>query len=270
MSRSVERLSASGVKKYIGCPKQFWYYYLSDIELPETDEPEFFKVGNAVHDSLENVLQRSPGLINDEDALLVALQEEEEGLNHGYESDSSSKVQGCLEVAAGYIADFVTRVDSVEDRWEIERRDLDFTGFADLVADVESGEDVLENVIVDWKTGKEQDEWKERIQGGMYLEMFYEENGYYPDGIEFIYLDEKTRSSHSRISDGEVMWNETENKYWTQIEKEMNDILKSDAKNEWPADPDSKGCYFCDYKLVCEDYIGAESTTPEKMNFGAL
>lgn len=254
----IDYLSASGIKKFQECPRAFWFKYLSDVEPVEEGEVKHFEAGNAVHESIEEVVQEQPDLLDDQDVLLELLREKERSLDFNY-GDKSSQVQDCLENAAKYISKLVREVEHVEDRWEMTKDGIDYVGYADLVADIEDEERLLENTIVDWKTGEENDLWKEKVQGGVYLEMFHNEHGYYPDAIDFVYLKDGTRSVHRRISDGEVRWNEHENKYWTQIEEYINDIRLSDQKDDWPAEGEGSTCYFCDHKFACSGYIGSEN-----------
>lgn len=267
MSNQVDYISASGLKSYKSCPKQYYYKYVSDIEPPEEGEIEHFEVGNTIHDSLENVLQEDETLDLSEDELLSRLREEERSLDYNYED--SEKVQTCLEFAAKYISGYVTDIVSVEDRFEMNVNGIDFVGYADLIADIDDRGEELSDVIIDWKTGKENDEWKERIQGGMYVKMFHEIYGRWPDSIQFIYLNEGTRSIHNRIDGGDVMWNSHQNKYWEEIEDDISDISNSAFNDEWEAKPGDSKCHFCDYKYSCrEGGIGSEDCKPHHLDIG--
>jgi RecB family exonuclease len=258
----INRLSASSIKKYKNCPKSFFYKEISDVEPPDEEEPDFFAVGNTVHDTLESVLQEDDVLELSEDELLSRLRDEERSLDYNYED--SEKVQTCLEFASKYISGYVTDIVSVEDRFEMNVKGIDFVGYADLIADINDRGEDLNDVIIDWKTGKENDEWKERIQGGMYVKMFHEIYGRWPESIQFIYLNEGTRSVHNRIDDGDVMWNDHQNKYWEEIEGDISDISNSAFNDEWEANV-SDSCYFCDYKFACSDYIGSEDCEPHHL-----
>ena len=267
MVRKLERLSASGLKKYQDCPKQFYLYYLSNVPEPEEGVIEHFEVGNAVHDSIENVLKTRPELIDDEEELFNAFVKEEDTL--GYEYSDDEKVLNCFETASRWISSFVVDVNHVEEEWIMEKDGMKWKGFADLVANIEMNDVTYENVIVDWKTGKETEEWKEVIQSGMYIEMFWDKFGSYPEGAVFVYLDEETQSFHPRISDGEVFWNEHENKYWTEIDRIKSKIMLSEQNNNWQADPESKKCFFCDHKLFCQDSpVGAENVNQSHISIG--
>lgn len=269
MRDKVEELSASGVKKFEDCPKSFWYKYLSDFEPPKSEEPVHFEIGNTVHDTIENVLQRGEVDISNEETLFNAFQSEESTLD--YEYDDDDKVKTCFETASRWISSFVVDVCHVEEKWSMERDEIEYRGLADLVADVEQDGEMYKNTIVDWKTGSVNDEWKERIQAGMYIEMFYEKFGEYPEAAVFVYLSEETQSFHPRIRDGEVFWNEKENKYWTEIEKSKNKILRAQVNGEWEAKPEQSRCFFCDYKHHCKDSgIGAEKVEPQHIKIGNI
>jgi CRISPR/Cas system-associated exonuclease Cas4 (RecB family) len=276
MTKDVEELSASGVKSYVECPKQFYLNYLTDVPEPTDGEPEHFRVGNAVHGVIEDVLMEDEWQVgSDEETdtqpaerLFELFMERVEESDHEYSDDE--KVETCFETASRWITSFVENVNHVEEEWGMERDGIRYRGFADLVADIGMDE-LYENTIVDWKTGQESDEWKERIQGGMYAEMHHEIYDEYPDAIVFVYLNEETQSMHKRVQDGKVFWNEQENKYWTEIEKYKNQILRSETLGSWEAKPGQSKCYFCPYKYHCADSgVGAENVTPNQIEIGKL
>lgn len=264
----LERFSASGLKKFDECPKKFWYYYLSDVEIPETEEPVHFKVGNAVHESIENVLGRDDAELSDANKLYDQFLEEEEEIGYDYGDDQRDKVENCLEIASQFVAGRVEKVHSIEEEMDMEYTLKDFTGYIDLVADVVINDTTFENSIIDWKTGQKNTKREERLQGGTYLEMYYQEYGEYPDALMFVYLDEGDIEFHNRIVDGEVMWNEHENSYWEDVDSVFNSILKANKNDRWVAKPETANCYFCDYKYACPDYTGSEELKPHHIQIG--
>jgi len=240
---TIDRLSASRIKTYQTCPKQYEYDYLTDIEVPEEEEVEHFMVGNSIHDSAEEFLLNHDVNQSKEDIEDI-LVEIESGMDYNY--DNRNKVENCLSFLAKFISGYVDSVNTVEEKMTMTQSGIDFVGYADLIGEVEGV-----NTVVDWKTGKENPEWKEKIQGGMYVKMFHEMYGEWPESIQFVYLDEGTRSVHSRISDGEVMWNSQQNKYWDEINGYISNMTNSAFSGEFEAKPDSSKCYFCQYKLHC-------------------
>lgn len=253
---TIEKLSASRIKKFRTCPKQYEYDYLTDIEVPEEKEVEHFMVGNAVHDSAEEYLKNFDVNLAKED-IEDRLVEIESSFDYNY--DDRKKVENCLSFLAKFISGYVDSVNTVEDRMEMEQNDIDFIGYADLIGDVEGV-----NTVVDWKTGSENEEWKEKVQGGMYVKMFHEEYGEWPESIQFVYLDEGTRSVHNRIDDGEIMWNNHQNQYWEEINGYISSMTNSAFSGEFEAKPDDSTCYWCDYKFACEEGgRGAETAEPQ-------
>lgn len=271
----IRHISASGVKSYSECPKQFYLKYLSDIEPPEREEPDFFKVGNTVHDTIENILKENPDAHEmAEEDLLELFRKEETTLEYDYPSDESSKVQSCLETAASWITDYVTNIHHVEEEWTKKIGGRDYIGFADLVADLEYEEQgiELENVIVDWKTGKDEDKaLKEQYQSGMYIELFRREYDIVSDAAVFVYVNEGTQHLHRRISDGDVKWNANGGEYWENIQKVVNQIQHSENVDEWEAKPERDRCHWCNFKLYCADSgIGAENVEPYHFQVGKI
>jgi len=267
-----EHLSASGIKSFVRCPRQFWYKYISEIEPPDDGMPDFFAVGNTIHESIEAVLNEYPENIDDGAFLKSAFLGKSDNLDYDYSDDD--KVDNCFATASRWISSFVSEVKCVEEHWEMERDGITYFGMADLVADVEQNGELYENAIVDWKSGQvidEDEEWKERVQGGMYAEMFYEEYGEYPDAIIFVYLDEEQQSLHARIRDGKVYWNEHKNDYWEEIAKYKNKILLSESKDDWKAKPEQSKCYFCDFKHHCKySGVGAEEVQSKHITFNGM
>jgi predicted RecB family nuclease len=231
---------------------------LSDVEVPEEEDVEHFQVGNSLHDAAEAVLKKDGVESKSKSELEDLLKEEERKLDYNY--DDRNQVETCLNFAAKFIDGYVDSVFTVEDRMEMTQNGIDFVGYADLIGDVEGKSDT----IVDWKTGKENDEWKERIQGGMYVKMFHEEFGRWPESIQFVYLNEGTRSVHSRVVDGEVMWNDHQNNYWDEIKGYISDISNDAYTGEFEAKPDESKCHFCSFKYACtEGSRGAETAKPQ-------
>jgi len=267
-------LSSSGIKKFNQCPRKFEIHYLiEELEPPDEGEIEHFQIGNTIHDSLEEALNELESIPEKEKELLETLEEKENHQDYNY--SDNDKVDTCLKTASRWISSFVEEIKHVEEEWSMEKSDITYNGLADLVADIDLGDEddpeIYENVIIDWKTGKENEEWKERIQAGMYIEMFYQKFGHYPDAAVFVYLDEETQSFHSRIQNGEVFWNEHENKYWTEIEKIKNEILHTEQTGDWETKPETANCYWCDYKLYCEDSpVGAENAEKRHINIGEI
>ena len=250
-------MSASAVKKFNKCPKQYYLRYLHEYQ-PLEDENKYILVGNAVHESCEDVLAEVTS--RDSDVLLSHLWDNDPE----YYSDSESdKVDSCFETAAKYIANYVGEdIQAIEDRWTMDYNGIELVGYCDLV---ESGR------IVDWKTGKsEGKEIDEKIQASFYIKLYENEFGELPEQVDFVYLDEGTRSTHNRITDdGEVLWNNHQNKYWDDVEKIINQILKANNQGEWEAKPDSSKCHWCDMKFYCQDSpIGAENVTREHIDIG--
>lgn len=263
----VDKLSVNRINQFLECPKRYWYYSHSDIQLPEREDPDFFKVGNAVHDSIENTLIKHPDLVSDVEGLLSQFRTEEIDLAYDYGKSNSSQVQDCLEMAAKYIAKYVDEIKHVEDSWSMEYRGIEFRGRADLVADITVEDETLKNVVIDWKTGRVKDESGERLQGGTYLEMYNDKHGSYPEAIEFVYLNEDTKSTHRRIQDGKVQWNDHKNKYWEEIQQYVHKIIKAYQAGNFPAKPESANCYFCNFKFACSDYVGSENLKPHHIEF---
>lgn len=269
MEYEVDHLSASALKTYNECPRQYFYKYISDIEPPEEGEIEHFQIGNAVHDSIENILKSGQVLDLSKESLYSLFIEEEKELDYTY--SDREKVETCLEFAAKFISKYVTRIESVEDKMTMDQNGISFTGYADLIADINLNGREYTDVIIDWKTGSENPEWKEKIQGGMYVKMFYEEFGRWPESIQFVYLDEDTLSMHDRVDDGKVIWNDNKNEYWDDIKSYISSITSDAYSGEFEAKPEDSKCHWCDFKYACSDSgIGGEEMEPQNVEIGGV
>lgn len=250
----IDKMSASGVKKFQKCPKQYYLRYLHEYS-PLLDENKYIRIGNSVHESCEDVLEDVDS--RDADVLLDELWKNDPEY---YGDDEYEQVESCFETAAKYIAGYVDDIQSIEDRWTMDHNGIELIGYCDLVADER---------IIDWKTGKsEGKELDEKIQASFYIKLYENEFGKLPEEVDFVYLDEGTRSTHRRITeDGEVLWNNHKNTYWEDTQKIINRIIQSNNKGEW--EPDPSDCHWCEYKYYCQDSpIGAENVTREHIDLG--
>lgn len=258
---TIERLSASRVKKFESCPKQYYLRYVEDYEIPDIEDNEYIQLGNAIHDSIEHVLTNHPNL-RDEDRLKELITEKNEEIKE-YPSGMQSDAEECIDTAASFIASNISSdgIRDVEEFWTMERDGVEFRGLLDVAGD---------GVIYDWKTGKsEGKELDEKIQAAVYIEMYYDEYGEYPETVHFVYLKEGVLSTHERVDDGEVYWNSVENKYFETVEENVREIRKSFRNGEWEADPGSSKCHFCDYKLHCKDSkVGSEDVKRHHIEIG--
>lgn len=252
----VTYLSSSAVKKFANCPKSYEYKYVDRYDVPDESDNKFILRGNAVHGVLEELLQSDSDLSNRDNVHDYLV----ENCSDEYPSSMSSDVDDSLEMAAKYVANYVDDVRDVEERWEMNHDGIDLVGYADLIDG---------DTIVDWKTGKsEGKEMDERIQASFYIKLFENEYGHLPEKVEFVYLTEGELSTHNRITDdGEVMWNNHQNKYWEEVESIISQIQMAHNRDEWEAQPGN--CYFCSFKYACEDSkIGSENVTKQEIEIG--
>lgn len=245
----IEHLSASSVKSFSECEKRFFLRYVHPREPLEEEDNKYIQVGNAVHESIEDTLKETDS--RNADNLLDKFWQNDPEY---YEESERDKVQSCFETASKYVEKHVgDDIRAIEDRWTMDYDGIELVGYCDVV---ENGH------IIDWKTGKsEGKELKEKIQASFYIKLFENEYGEYPEHVDFAYLDDGTRSTHERFTDGgEVLWNSHQNKYWEDTESIINKILLADNTDEWTPDPERDKCHWCSEKFFCEDGgVGAEN-----------
>lgn len=260
MNERLKSLSASGTKTFDKCPKRYYLKYVEEYELPESDDNKYIQLGNAIHDSIEHVLTENPTL-RDEDKLKTKIESKNEEIKE-YPSSMQSDADECIDTAASFIASHIPEdgIRDIEEKWSMERDGVEFRGLLDVAGD---------GVIYDWKTGKSDGkELDEKIQAAVYIELYYDEYGEYPDTVHFVYLKEGVLSTHERVDDGEVYWNSVQNKYFDTVEENVRKIRKAHREDEWEADPGDK-CYWCDYKLYCKDSpIGSEDVNRQHIEIG--
>jgi len=208
--------------------------------------------------------------------LLSLLRDENRDLGYDYGEDNEEQVQSCLETAAKFISGHVGEVRSIEDRWtvDVEELDLTFLGYSDLTAGKnqmnDEGEKIGEqDAIFDWKTGKKASPLEEKIQAGVYIELYKEEFGEVPEMFIFVYLKEGEISIHRRVSDDGRYWSKDSNKYFDTVMDYSKQIVRAEMKDDWEAKGSGSDCYWCDYKYLCSDSpIGAENV--EVHNIGGI
>lgn len=243
-------ISASQVKKWKKCPKQFWYRYISDIEI-EDDGSKFTEMGNAVHESIEEFLKGDPDLSDKdhiEERLHIQLTAREDNFEYG--EDMDERANQCIENAAKYLEWLHEQGDEIrgieldhEYEKHIPGTDRPFRAIMDLATDKR---------IVDWKTGNK---GAEKVQAGIYIEGYKDKYGEYPEQVHFVYLkeDEVDVNIHNAETDEEVYWGDKVNQYWQEMVPHVQSMHNAMELENYPADPGESKCYWCAYSYHCPD-----------------
>jgi len=255
MGKRTYPISASQVKKYKTCPKQYWYRYVSDIYSTKMGAG-YRGMGSAVHEAIENVLLDDPEE-RDELVLLKKLRAEEERLGYDYPTRFDDDVQKCLVNASKYISSLGDqKIIGIEDdhTFNVTRPDIvhPFRGIMDVCT---------EDSIIDWKTGTPRPE-DEAIQAAIYLAAYAGKYNRVPKEIRFVYLKKETVNIHKSTDDnGMKFWDENQMPdSWSQVMFYAIQILDSwENDGPWIAIPDRDTCHWCDYQFFCkEGGVGVE------------
>lgn len=249
----VPRISASQIKKYRNCPKQYWFSYKTDKEGTKASKG-YLDLGSAVHIAIEEILgDNKPAkyrnkLTHD----LKKRYRQTEEAQELKKLDESMFQDGLdyLEVAARYIDSRDVDIVGIEEEmaYSLARDDVNarVTGIMDVAT---------ENEIWDWKTGTIRDDTgvDETIQGAIYMRGYEKEHGEPPDAVRFVYLkEEKERKV------------EPNDETWDSMLKYARSLMKGIRNEDYEASPGDL-CYFCGYEGYCDaSPVGAGDIEYEK------
>lgn len=232
MTMGRERMSASGIKKFADCPKQWWFRYLSDHEAEE-GETKYMDLGSAVHDAIEECLKTGQTDPDEEAHLFYHYAD-----YHGVPDDMLQTGEDCFRRALEYVQKRDPEIIGVEDeiRFTIDRPDVqsDVLAYIDVATSDE---------IWDWKTGSIRDDTpqKEQIQAAVYVAAYRVEYGHFPEMVRFVYLkEEKVRSIEPSQDIANTML------------ANARAIVQARKRNEFPAKPGDK-CHWCGYQMHCPE-----------------
>ena len=232
-------MSASGIKTFETCPKQWWFRYVSDLD-PVIEEPKYLNLGNAVHYTIEDVLQQDPP--PDWDSWESWGIEErfrdiyEVRYAHLVTEDLEDAAYTCLATAARALVKESPRLIDVEAEVEfnVDRPDVSgrFLAKMDVCTDRE---------IWDWKTGSIRDDTplKEKLQGAVYMAAYRAEYGRPPEKIRFLYLKEETARTLDPTDD-----------VWNTLMRHASQLELAKKNDDFPAKPGDQ-CYWCDFEQYC-------------------
>lgn len=242
-------LSASSLKTFEKCPERFRLKYLLQKPPEGGDTGNIFtRVGNAVHEPVENVLKR--GLPLDDQQLLAdrfkaeyrqgdwTFSDDEEMPGNGT-SDPHRKVLTCLDGAAKYLA---KRVDDGDIRG-VELPVHFMLDAAGVEHHTRGHMDIATDSVVDWKTGKsEGKQLDEVLQGAVYMAGYYAWFGEPPAEIHYVYLDE-----------GKVREIQPTDDVWQKLVAKARQLMTAVENDRFPGDTSGSNCYWCDYEVHCPD-----------------
>lgn len=236
-----KNLSASKVKATAQCPLKYWYQYISG-ETRTKPEAGYRDRGSAVHEAIEEVLRDDPTTRNS--SVLASRFKRE---YRAWDPDIPEWMYDTGLKACDNAAKFLEKYDDLEIR-DIEVRheyivggevNEQFTAIMDLCT---------ERFIVDWKTGKRNDndgnprEYNlrdEKIQGMVYAGAYLDKYGEYPEKVIFVYL-----------GDGEIAKKEPSQDKWDEMKRYARNHVQMEQAEDFPAKPGGH-CSFCDYEYCC-------------------
>lgn len=240
VGEEVPRISASRIKKYRTCPKQYWFSYESELSGTKASKG-YLDLGSAVHIAIENILD-SGKPVKFRNKLAHDLKKEYKETAEAQrlkEFDDSMYRDGLgyLEVAARYIDGQDADITGVEKEVDYGLSRTDINARLKAIMDV-----TTENEIWDWKTGRIRDETPidEKIQGAVYMKAYEEAYGEPPEEVRFVYLKEEKE----RCLD-------PSDETWEAMLKYCRTLMKGLRDEDFTANP-GDACYFCSYELYCD------------------
>lgn len=232
-------ISASGLKTFEDCPRQWWYKYESDKE-PVEGDTRALDLGSAVHETIELVLTTDPppqwDAWEEWDIESRFLDVYEQQFAASVAEEYQDRAIKCLKNAARYLEKREPQLRGVEVSVEYNLNRPDVDGLARGTMDV-----ATDTEIWDWKTGGIYDDTakKEKIQGAAYMGAYRVEYGEAPEAIRFIYLREEAVRS---IEPSDEVW-----EYFVGYARRLAAAKKNDAFEATPGKP----CQWCDYQSYC-------------------
>ena len=229
-------LSASAVKTFKNCPRQFELQYTENRPRisPSSD---YGDLGSAVHEAIERVLQEQNGVnvLDAQNQLESLMFGEYRSIEPDIPDSMFEDGLQYLEVAARYIAGRdVDTIRGEEQTFEVGMEDpvdVSFRGIMDVATERE---------VWDWKTGKIREE-AEMIQGMIYALGYYHVFGEVPDRIRFVYLKEEK----------ERKFKPTDENYQKMM-KYVHNVIDAKESGEFIAKPDESKCYWCSMEGWCD------------------
>lgn len=240
MTDEVPYISASQMKSFARCPKEYSFKYQSDLRGTKMGEG-YAALGRAVHVSIEEVLSEYPQL-RDETQLEYKFKKVLDGNDWDYPSRMNDAAETCLENAAKYLSNHGNteiRDVEVDHRFNVSRPDINqnFRAILDVTTDT---------AIWDWKSGKNVRVEDEKIQGSVYMAAYTQLYGHPPDEIRFVYLRKGEVNSHSSNL------NEDDNEMWENMIRLAKKVKRAWKLNDFPAKPDPSKCFWCAFEGYCE------------------
>ena len=235
------RGSASKLKKFKGCPKQYEFRYISDREQTKADEG-YLGLGSAVHECIENVLSDGlseyrkdgsfPNYFGSESDLTYYIKRPYSSKVKKYDvpDDMAEDGEKYLANAAGFLASKdLTKIRDIEEWMDYNIKGQDMIAIMDVTT---------EESIWDWKTGKKREE-DEIIQGAVYMGAYQSTYGHPPSAVNFIYLKDRKVRKVAPTDDN-----------WQKMIQILEELQLAYEQENFPATPGDP-CYFCGFEGYC-------------------
>lgn len=241
------RLSASRIRMYLTCPRQYRYHYVDGLPGPFSLPLAF---GKAVHEALQRMVERAIATQGDPnpDVGLAAYRKAWERLladapPESREAPPTGEDHGAT--AAEMIGAYAGRQRgkpqplAVEFRFEIPWREHAVTGFMDRIDEGERG-----LVITDFKTGRRKPSPKE-VREDLQLTLYA-----HAAGRVFGLPVERVVLCHLR--DGTDLVSAREESDFRRLDEEVLTPVVAGITEERFGPRTGWHCRFCDYKGACE------------------
>lgn len=230
------KLSKSKINAYLQCPRKFRYSYINNIE---TEENEYIKIGNDVHQIAEDFIKlwQKDDSIDFEKTLLE--------LESKYEKDYRDHCQNLAEFFKGKLIDEGYEVFSTEEHLFSEK--YNFSGLADIVLEKEG-----KLTVVDYKTGKSK-RAMDYVTELCYYKMLVED-AYPNETVEYaaIYFTKDGKYSELKFIEEEYSaLNCSITEYNNKI-KLIEEVREKIEAGEF-APKRQYLCQYCDFKTNCDE-----------------
>lgn len=237
-----EKISASQVKTWNKCPKQWWFRKRSDLS-PTKADSKYANFGIAVHEAIENVLSKQKNVVTDQTTLRELFIAEFASIRgeHDVPDGMFEDAEKCLSTAARFVEKHSERkIKAIEKYIEFKMSQGEVTGPVSSIIDV-----VADGEIWDWKTGRIRDDTQidEYIQSSVYALAYNYEYGDWPETVRFIYLKEERMRTVGGDNAPDAM---------NKMIRTAESLQTGKEEEEYPANPGEK-CYWCRWEMFCDD-----------------
>ena len=234
--------SASALKTYNDCPKQYKFSYVLRIPTPRKT---YFDLGGAIHEVIEHLTrQELEGTLPTKDQALAMLEHFWSSAAYRLrkkEREDKASAEQMIDAYLAWQAQNENKVVDVEMKFAFNLSGRVVKGFIDRVERTPEGN----YVVIDFKTGSQSEtknSIKENVQMNVYCLAILEKFGTLPRRASLFYI--KHGKTVDYFPDSEPL---------EQQKVRLTSMIDAVLQERFPGNPAYQTCRFCDYEDLCEE-----------------